>query len=86
MPNNIYVIDDPLRQALITIISKAVHPGVPFEQVESIRSRLISMNPVSIIDPQNETHIVPDEDERECIHHQQENNDGCKSVNSDTPE
>ena len=49
MANEIYVIDEQIRQALIAIISKAVHPSVPFEQVSSIKQHLEGMQPVQVM-------------------------------------
>lgn len=48
MANDIYVIDEQVRQALIAIITKAVHPNVSFEQVDTIRRHLEEMKPVQV--------------------------------------
>ena len=45
----IYVINEQIRLALIAIISKAVHPNVPFEQVNSLKEHIEGLKPVQIM-------------------------------------
>lgn len=47
---NIYVIDETIRQAVLAIISKAVHPSISFDQVSAIRSRLEGLKPVRVME------------------------------------
>lgn len=54
--DNIYVIEESVRQALIAIINKAVHPSISFDQIDSIRSHLESLKPVRVMEG------IPDSD------------------------
>jgi hypothetical protein len=63
MPNGnqcVYVIDEPTRQALLMILSKAIHPSVSFEQVSRILAHLDTMTPVPVEQPH--PHGMPDND------------------------
>ena len=49
MSNDIYIIDEQIRQALIAIIGKGVHPNIAFDQVSAIRQHLEELKPVQMI-------------------------------------
>ena len=48
--DNIYVINDAVRQAIIAIINKAIHPAISFDQVNAIRSHLEDLRPVKVME------------------------------------
>ena len=47
---NIYVIDEQMRRAILAVITKAVHPNVSFDQVDAIKSHLETLKPALIVD------------------------------------
>lgn len=46
----IYVINESVRQAVLAIITRAVHPRVPFDQVDAIRIHLANLRPVQVME------------------------------------
>lgn len=44
----IYVITEQVRQALITVITRAVHPNSSFEQINGILVHLNGLSPVQV--------------------------------------
>jgi len=42
----IYVITEPIRQALLAVVVKAIHPTISFDQINSLKEHLISLQPV----------------------------------------
>ena len=57
-PEQIYVVTESLRQALLTIIRKAVHPNVSYEQVATVLTGLATLQPVKVMPG-----IIPSEDQ-----------------------
>lgn len=47
---DIYVINEQVRQAVITIIERAVHPSVPLDQLNSLLDHLKGLEPVQVLD------------------------------------
>lgn len=45
---NLYVITDQVRQALILAIGKAVHPNSSYEQINGIMNHLETLEPVQV--------------------------------------
>lgn len=73
-PEPIYIIDERVRQALISIIAKAVHPNVSFEQVDVIKQHLEKIQPVQVMQgpPAQEGAVA-----HMCGSYQGPDNNGC---------
>lgn len=55
--DQIYVVTESLRQAILTIIRKAVHPNLSYEQVGSVLTGLETLQPVQVM-----RGVIPDEE------------------------
>ncbi len=47
---DIFVIPDSMRKTILTVLRRATHPSVPFDQVNAVISNLEGLQPVQVLE------------------------------------